>query len=119
MTSRRRTSPCTPLDLLGSQDPLSDRMPAPQELPVELMVEAHTIRGGRVQAMHEGKRRARARLRMDAPSHVGDGRGGVTHTPGPGALVTSRRPSPPVRDIRPPECDSGGLVAVQGDGRSP
>ncbi len=51
----------TALDHLGSRDPWSDRMPAAQGLPAGLVEEGHTIPGGRVQAMHEGKRRARAR----------------------------------------------------------
>ena len=51
----------TALDHLGSRDPWSDRMPAAQGLPAGLIEEGHTIPGGRVQAMHEGKRRARAR----------------------------------------------------------
>ena len=49
------------LDHLGSRDPWSDRMPSVQGLPAELIEEGHAIPGGRVQAMHEGKRRARAR----------------------------------------------------------
>ena len=36
-------------------------MPAPQPLPADLIEEGHTIPIARVQAMHEGKRRARAR----------------------------------------------------------
>jgi hypothetical protein len=36
-------------------------MPAPQSLSAELAEEGHTIPIARVQAMHEGKRRARAR----------------------------------------------------------
>ncbi len=36
-------------------------MPAPQSLPAELIEEGRTIPIARVQAMHEGKRRARAR----------------------------------------------------------
>jgi hypothetical protein len=36
-------------------------MPAPQALPAELVAEGGEIPVGRVQAMHEGKRRARAR----------------------------------------------------------
>ena len=54
----------TALDQLGSRDPWSDRMPDPQRLDAELIEEGHTIPGGRVQAMHEGKRRA-ARARRD------------------------------------------------------
>jgi bifunctional non-homologous end joining protein LigD len=46
---------------LGSGDPWTAHMPAAQELPRELIEEGHTIPTGRVQAMHEGKRRARAR----------------------------------------------------------
>jgi hypothetical protein len=36
-------------------------MPAPQVLPADLIEEGHTIPIARVAAMHEGKRRARAR----------------------------------------------------------
>ncbi|RMI34816.1 DNA polymerase domain-containing protein [Nocardia stercoris] len=36
-------------------------MPAPQPLPADLVAEGHTIPVARVQAMHEGKRRARAK----------------------------------------------------------
>ena len=39
----------------------SDLLPAPQSLPADLVEEGHTIPIARVQAMHEGKRRARAR----------------------------------------------------------
>lgn len=46
--------------LLGDQDPWHGRMPAPQRLPDDLVAEGHTIPVARVQAMHEGKRRARA-----------------------------------------------------------
>ena len=35
-------------------------MPAPQPLPADLVEEGHAIPVARVQAMHEGKRRARA-----------------------------------------------------------
>lgn len=47
--------------LLGDTDPWSDLMPPPQPLPDDLVAEGHTIPVARVQAMHEGKRRARAR----------------------------------------------------------
>ncbi|GES01220.1 ATP-dependent DNA ligase [Acrocarpospora corrugata] len=47
--------------LLGDSDPWADRMPEPQELPADLIEEGHTIPVARVQAMHEGKRRAKAR----------------------------------------------------------
>ncbi|MEV0296008.1 non-homologous end-joining DNA ligase [Nocardia sp. NPDC050710] len=46
---------------LGDRDPWSAEMPAPQTLPADLVAEGHTIPVARVQAMHEGKRRARAR----------------------------------------------------------
>jgi bifunctional non-homologous end joining protein LigD len=46
--------------LLGDADPWAALMPAPQQLPDDLVAEGHTIPIARVQAMHEGKRRARA-----------------------------------------------------------
>jgi DNA ligase D len=49
----------TALDRLGEDDPWVATMPAPQRLPEELVEEGHTIPVARVQAMHEGKRRAR------------------------------------------------------------
>ncbi|MGE3284542.1 MAG: DNA polymerase domain-containing protein [Pseudonocardia sp.] len=52
-----RTAP----SLLGDADPWRSRLPDPQELPADLVAEGHTIPIARVQAMHEGKRRARAR----------------------------------------------------------
>jgi bifunctional non-homologous end joining protein LigD len=47
--------------LLGDRDPWVERMPAPQPLGADLVAEGHSIPIARVQAMHEGKRRARAR----------------------------------------------------------
>ena len=47
--------------LLGDADPWASLMPGPQPLTEELIAEGHTIPIARVQAMHEGKRRARAR----------------------------------------------------------
>jgi DNA ligase D len=47
--------------LIAGGSPWADRMPAPQQLSPELVEEGHTIPIARVQAMHEGKRRARAR----------------------------------------------------------
>lgn len=47
--------------LLGGGDPWRESMPAEQNLPDDLVAEGHTIPIARVQAMHEGKRRARAR----------------------------------------------------------
>ena len=51
----------TALRPLGDGDPWADQMPTPQPLPAELVAEGHAIPVARVQAMHEGKRRARAR----------------------------------------------------------
>jgi bifunctional non-homologous end joining protein LigD len=47
--------------LLDGADPWADQMPAPQHLDADLVAEGHAIPVARVQAMHEGKRRARAR----------------------------------------------------------
>jgi len=47
--------------LLGTRDPWAEAMPAPQRLDPGLVEEGHTIPIARVQAMHEGKRRARAK----------------------------------------------------------
>ncbi|MGP3934592.1 DNA polymerase domain-containing protein [Nonomuraea sp. KM88] len=46
---------------LEEADPWAELMPEPQPLPADLVEEGHTIPVARVQAMHEGKRRARAR----------------------------------------------------------
>jgi bifunctional non-homologous end joining protein LigD len=51
----------TALQLLGETDPWKAHMPAPQLLSADLIAEGHAIPVARVQAMHEGKRRARAR----------------------------------------------------------
>jgi len=47
--------------LIGDGDPWADRMPGPQPLSADLIEEGRAIPVARVQAMHEGKRRARAR----------------------------------------------------------
>jgi len=46
---------------LSDSDPWAELMPPPQKLDPGLVAEGHTIPIARVQAMHEGKRRARAR----------------------------------------------------------
>jgi len=46
---------------LGAGDPWATHMPAPQPLGADLIAEGHEVPVARVQAMHEGKRRARAR----------------------------------------------------------
>ena len=51
----------TALGLLGKKDPWAKQMPKPQQLPADLIAEGHEIPVARVQAMHEGKRRARTR----------------------------------------------------------
>ncbi len=49
------------LDRLGSGDPWAEQQPAPQRLPGELVEAGRALPVARVQAMHEGKRRARAK----------------------------------------------------------
>ena len=51
----------TALSCLDDRDPWAAHMPAPQSVPADLIDEGHAIPIARVQAMHEGKRRARAR----------------------------------------------------------
>jgi DNA ligase D-like protein (predicted polymerase) len=51
----------TAIDALAGRDPWVEHMPAPQRLPSDLIEQGHTIPVARVAAMHEGKRRARAR----------------------------------------------------------
>jgi DNA ligase D len=51
----------TALERLGDRDPWAGGMPEPQRLPAELIEEGQAIPVARVQAMHEGKRRAAAR----------------------------------------------------------
>jgi hypothetical protein len=51
----------TAAGLLKDTDPWAEAMPAPQRLPADLIEEGHTIPIARVQAMHEGKRRAELR----------------------------------------------------------
>lgn len=47
--------------LLAGGDPWAEMLPPPQNLPVALVAEGHDIPVARVVAMHEGKRRKRAR----------------------------------------------------------
>ena len=47
--------------LLAGHDAWAQQLPAPQQLPADLIAEGHAIPVARVAAMHEGKRRARAR----------------------------------------------------------
>jgi bifunctional non-homologous end joining protein LigD len=50
---------------IADGDPWAALMPVPQPLPADLIEEGRAIPGARVQAMHEGKRRARARRDAD------------------------------------------------------
>ena len=58
----------TAVRLIAESDPWADLMPPPQQLSSELIEEGHAIPVARVQAMHEGKRRARAARRTADPS---------------------------------------------------
>jgi bifunctional non-homologous end joining protein LigD len=51
----------TAVRLLAGHDLWAGQLPAPQQLPAELVAEGHAIPVARVAAMHEGKRRARAK----------------------------------------------------------
>jgi bifunctional non-homologous end joining protein LigD len=55
----------TAAGLLGDVDGWAVALPEPQQLPPDLVAEGHTIPIARVQAMHEGRRRARARRAED------------------------------------------------------
>jgi bifunctional non-homologous end joining protein LigD len=59
----------TALRQLGDRDPWATQMPQAQRLPAELVREGHAIPVARIQAMHEGRRRARAR-RSDGGSNA-------------------------------------------------
>jgi DNA ligase D-like protein (predicted polymerase) len=54
-------------EFIADRDPWADSMPGPQPLSAALVEEGHAIPGARVQAMHEGKRRARARRVNPSP----------------------------------------------------
>ncbi|AEV73897.1 putative DNA primase [Mycolicibacterium rhodesiae NBB3] len=51
----------TAIDVLDGRPSWTESMPAPQRLPADLIEHGHTIPVARVAAMHEGKRRAKAR----------------------------------------------------------
>ncbi|HEX6499977.1 MAG TPA: ATP-dependent DNA ligase, partial [Micromonosporaceae bacterium] len=51
----------TVVPLIADRDPWTDAMPAPQTISADLIDEGRAIPVPRVQAMHEGRRRARAR----------------------------------------------------------
>jgi|SRR5215469_2311874 len=58
----------TAAGLLAGRDAWADSLPAPQRLPADLVAEGHAIPVARVAAMHEGKRRARARRDEGPPA---------------------------------------------------
>jgi bifunctional non-homologous end joining protein LigD len=58
--------------LLKDADPWAEAMPEPQALDPDLVAEGHTIPVARVQAMHEGKRRAKARREAGRPDIVSE-----------------------------------------------
>ncbi len=62
----------TAVDLLAAHPSWQDLMPSPQQLPDELIEHGRTIPIARVQAMHEGKRRARARREASEESAAED-----------------------------------------------
>lgn len=51
----------TAIEALAGRDPWAENMPPPQRLPDDLIAQGRAIPIARVAAMHEGKRRARAR----------------------------------------------------------
>jgi bifunctional non-homologous end joining protein LigD len=51
--------------LLAGHDAWAQELPAPEQLPADLVAEGHAIPVARVAAMHEGKRRARSRREQD------------------------------------------------------
>jgi DNA primase len=57
----------TALDRLGGRDLWADQMPSPQRLRADLVAEGTALPAGRVQAMHEGLRRARQRSSAGRP----------------------------------------------------
>jgi hypothetical protein len=54
------------VDRLADGASWAELLPEPQELSADLVAEGHTIPVARVQAMHEGKRRAKARREEDS-----------------------------------------------------
>jgi len=55
----------TAVALLGGRDRWREQLPAPQQVPADLVAEGHTIPVPRVAAMHEGKRRRAAARREE------------------------------------------------------
>jgi DNA ligase D-like protein (predicted polymerase) len=57
----------TAVGALAGRDPWAESMPPLQHLPADLIEQGHTIPVARVAAMHEGKRRAKARRESEQP----------------------------------------------------
>ena len=79
------------VELTSGRDPWADAMPAAQSLSDELIEGGRTIPIARVQAMHEGKRRARRSARAESrtdraprPSRSGRAEQADVAAPGPG-----------------------------------
>ncbi len=62
----------TAIDVLAGRDPWAEAMPAPQQLPAEVIEHGRTIPVARVAAMHEGKRRARQRREQSGDREQSD-----------------------------------------------
>ena len=62
----------TAVDALAGRDPWVEEMPVPQRVPQDLIAQGHTIPVARVAAMHEGKRRAKARRERSEQSDTGE-----------------------------------------------
>jgi bifunctional non-homologous end joining protein LigD len=60
-------------DLAADGNPWLEELPEPQQLSPDLIAEGREIPIARVQAMHEGKRRARARRQASPDADAGDG----------------------------------------------
>jgi DNA ligase D-like protein (predicted polymerase) len=89
--------------LLGGHAAWAGQMPAPQRLSEELVEEGRAIPIARVQAMHEGKRRARARARRESLALLTDvgpaGRRTGQLRPFPGAQAVQDERQVPVPQL--------------------
>ncbi|HEX8768646.1 MAG TPA: non-homologous end-joining DNA ligase [Jatrophihabitans sp.] len=71
----------TALALMAGADPWAERMPEPQPLSTDLVEEGRSIPIARVAAMHEGKRRARARREAEeTAAAAGEGAEAAGHS---------------------------------------
>jgi DNA ligase D len=67
--------------LMSERSPWADRMPEPQRLSADLVEEGRLVPIARVQAMHEGKRRARARRETALGRDRAEATGGQSDDP--------------------------------------